>query len=392
MSVTVIPGSTQIAAGGDGLSKVSTVNSSSTVLTAATSLVFTGEWEDVSAFPSLTVAVETDQDGVFSIEFSPDGVNQDSTLTRYYTIGQIHPPHRFTVTRKYARVVFTTAVDQTYFRLQTLLGAQIELNAPCDSTVSQDFDATVVRPTNYNAEVALGRRQGATLWNKFGYNLDVDTAIPEVVASWGGAFTPLLTATTISIVSTSTADDDGSTGCNSVVLYGLDANRDEVIEVVTLNGTTPVVTTSTWLGLNRVAMFLCGTGMVNAGTITATAVTGSTTMAQMPVGEGVTQQCIFHVPRNHHYIMEWLTINVLNRAKDAELTIKVWVYSTVNNGKQVVYSEDIDTSKTNDITESPPLPFPVDGNSVIWIEATTDKNDIIVNGRFSGILVRDADA
>lgn len=370
---------------------VSTDNSSTTALTAATSLVFTGDWEDVSAFPSVTVAIKTDQDGIYSVQFSPDGVNQDSTLSRYYNTDQIEPPHRFTVTRKYARIVFTTVLDQTYFRLQTLLGSQSELNAPMDSTLAQDFDAAVVRPTDYNTEVSLGRRQGAMLWNKFGYNQDVDTGT-EVIASWGGTFTPLLTATTISIASTSAADDDGGTGCNSVVLYGIDSNRDAVIELLTLNGTTPVVTTSTWLGLNRVAMFLCGTGMVNAGTITSTAVTGGSIMAQMPASEGVTQQCIFHVPRNHQFIMEWLTINVLNRNKDAELTIKLWVYSAANNGRQAVYSEDIETKSTNDITESPPLPFPVGGSSVVWMEATTDKDNIIVNGRFSGILVRDADA
>lgn len=396
-TVKVTDGTDELDINADGSinvksSLVSTVNSSTTPLTAATSLVFTGEWEDVSAYASLTVTVKTDQDGVFSIQFSPDGTNQDSTLTRHYRTTQIETPHRFTVTRKYARIVFTTIIDQTYFRLQTILGAQTELNAPVDSVLSQDFDATVVRPTDYNTEVALGRRQGATLWNKFGYNDDVDIGT-EVIASWGGTFTPLTTATTISIVSTDATDDDGNTGCNSVVLYGLDANRDEAIEVVTLNGTTPVATTSTWLGLNRVAMFLCGTGKVNAGDITATAVTGSSTMAQMPAGGGVTQQCIFHIPRNNQFIMEWLYANSLKQSgASPKVTIKVWVYSTVNNGNQEVFKGGMDTAVSNEIDLNPQLPFPISESSVVWMEATTDKADTIVNGRFSGILVRDADA
>lgn len=376
---------------GTPINQVDTALSSSTLL--ANDGVFTSEWVDVAGFDSVVVAVKTDQDGTFSVQFSPDGVNQDSTLTRYYRTIHIEAPHRFTITRQYCRVVFTndSGVDQTYFRLQTLVGSQTELNAPQDSTLSPDFDSTSVRPTSFNTEVALGRRQGNVLWNKFGYNQDVDSSAPEVIASWGGSFVPLTTATTISIVSTATADDDGGTGVNSCVLYGIDANRDEVIEVVTMNGQTPVVTVSTWLGINRVAMFLCGTGKVNAGTITATAVTGSTIMAQMPAGEGVTQQCIFHVPRRHQFIMEWLRFNVLNRAKDAEMTIKVWVYSPTNNGNQVVYSEDLDTKITNDISEDPQLPFPITENSVVWVEATTDKDNIIVNGRFSGILCADPD-
>ncbi len=373
-----------------GETAISTDNSTSTLLTDGSN--FTGAWEDLTAYNSIVVSVSTDQNGYYEVQFSPDGANTDSTLTRYYRTTQINVPHRFTIARMYARIRFfnDSGSDQTYLRLQTLYGEKGDLNAPLDSTLAQDFDATAVRPTDYNTEVALGLRQGHTLWNKFGYNQDVDDGT-EVVASWGGTFTPLTTATTLTIASTSTADDDGGTGTNSIVVYGIDANRDAVIEVVTMNGTTDVVTTSTWLGINRVAMFLCGSGQVNAGTINITATTGGSQMAQLPLGGGVTQQCIFHVPRGDTFIMEWLRINVLNRAKDAELTIKMWVYSAVSNGKQEVYSIDIDTKETNDVDESPHLPFPVTEQSVIWLEATSDKDNVIVNGRFSGILVQAAD-
>jgi len=52
----------------------------------------------------------------------------------------------------------------------------------------------------------------------------------------------------------------------------------------------------------------------------------------------------------------------------------------------------MDTSITNNVSESPQLPFPVTEKSVIWMEATSDKADTIVNSRFSGILLRDVDA
>lgn len=239
--------------------------------------------------------------------------------------------------------------------------------------------------TDNHTDVALGKISGAALWNKFGYNEDIDIGT-EVIASWGGTFEPLTTATTLSIVSTSTDDDNGGTGTNSLVIYGIDSNRDEVIEVVTLNGTTPVVTTSTWLGTNRLAMFLCGTGKTNAGIITVTAVTGGSTMAQMPTGGGVSQQCIFHIPRNYQFIMKWMRINVLNRNKDAELLFKFWVYSPTNNGNQEVYRMYVDTSKTNDISEDPQLPFPITPGSVIWLECTSNKADVSVSARFSGEL------
>lgn len=373
--------------------EISTSNSTTTLLTASS--VFTGAWEDVSAYESVVVAVKTDQNGIFSVQFSPDGTNQDSTLTRYYRTTQIEAPHRFTITRKYCRVVFTntSASDQTYLRLQTVFGTKGDLNAPIDSTLPQDFDSTVVRPTDYKSEVALGLRQGSVLWNKFGYNEDIDIGT-EVVASWGGTYTPPLTAYTLSVVSTDAADDGdpAGTGCNSIVIYGIDANRDEQTVVVTMNGTTPVVTTETWLGVNRIAMFLCGTDLVNQGTITATLTTAGTIQAQMPALGGVTQQCIFHVPAKHDFLMEWLRVNAINKTAAALLTVKVWVYSAVSNGKQEVYRMGIDTDKNIDISENPRLQFPITEKTVIWMEITSDKNNITATGRFSGILTRQKDA
>ena len=114
---------------------VSTDNSHSTLITNGSN--FTGTWEDVTQYESLIVAVKTDQNGYFEIQFSPDGTNQDSTLTRYYRTTQIEAPHRFTITRSFFRVVFynNSGADQTYFRLQTSIGLKGDLNAPLDSVL-----------------------------------------------------------------------------------------------------------------------------------------------------------------------------------------------------------------------------------------------------------------
>jgi len=376
---------------------VSVLNSSTTALDNGEA--YTGTWEDVTKYPSIKIAVKTDQDGYYEIQWSPDGTNVDSTLTRYYRTAQIEPPHKFENMRRYVRVIFynNSGTNQTYFRLQTILSNSASLlNIPLDGTMSQDYDSISTRPSDFNTEVSLGRRQGYSLWNKFGYNQDIDIGT-EVVASFGGTFDPITTETTLTIVSDST-DDDGDpagTGCNSIVVYGIDANEDEVIEVVTLNGTTNVVTTSEWLGINRVAMFLCGSGKTNAGNITITATTGGSTLAQMVAGGGVTQQCIFYVPRKHQFIAEWLRVNTLKVTGQGNqnpiVTVKLWVFSRISNGKQEVYKVDIDTAITNDVSENPLLPFPISERTVVWLEATTDKDDTTVNARFSGILVNDVD-
>ena len=350
---------------------------------------WTSSWVDVSSYSSLVVAVKTDQDVIFYVDFSPDGTNVDSTLTRYYNNGQIEAPHRYTITRQFARIRFTndSGSDQTYFRLQTLLGDHVALNTPIDGTVARDFDAVVVRPTEMKHEIGLGLRQGVQLWNKFGYNDDIDTATdPEIIASFGGTYTPPTSASTLTIVSSST-DDDGDpagTGANSVIIYGIDANRDNQIEQVTLDGTTNVVTTSTWLGINRMSVALAGSGKTNAGAITCTATTGGATLAQIPAGEGTSQQCIYHTPRDAAALATLLTVN-FNKSGGGTptVTVKGFSFSPVSNCTYEVFRYIADTSVENSFTIQPDVPFVLAEQDVFYVTAETTANDTSVNARFS---------
>lgn len=367
-----------------GSGNIDADNSTTTLLTAGST--YTGTWVLATGYDSVMVAVKTDQDGTFSVQFSPDGSNADSTLTRYYRTAQIEAPHRFTIARAYYRVTFTnsSASDQTYLRLQTIRGNKAPLNAPLDSVLSQDFDSLPVRPSSYVAEVAMGQRQGHVLWNKFGFNTDVDTATPEVVASWGGSYTPPTTARTLSVVSTSTADSSAGTGARNIVIYGIGANRKSQTVVVTMNGTTPVVTTETWLGVNRIAIGLSGSGQVNAGTITATATTDATIQGQVPAGAGTSQQCIFHVQSGHTALVEFVRAGVIRFGNGAEpvVTVRGWVYSPVSNSRYEVLRVVIDASLNNGAEVNTPSPFPIAGPAVFWLQATTTRDDTQVSARF----------
>jgi hypothetical protein len=379
----------------DTAGRVDAGNSTTTPLNA--SLTFTGAWVFSPSRSSISVAAKTDQDGKIEIQFSPDGTNEDSTLTRYYRTAQIEPPHRFTITRGYYRVKFTntSASNQTYLRLQTLVGSREQLNIPVDAVMSQDYDATSVRPTDFKYEVALGRRQGSTTWNKFGYNGDIDIGT-ETVWNVGGTFTQLTSASTLTVVS-SDANDDGSpagTGANSLIIYGIDADRKYQTEVVTLNGTTSVVTSASWLGVNRVAVYVCGSNDTNVGNITITATTGGSTQAYIAAGEGTTQQAIFFTQADHTFLADWLTFNVnkVSGGGTPRVTIKGWVKSFVSNAKYEVFRYTLDTTVENHVDISPTQPFVIGEKSILWFEATTDTNNTTVALRFSGIEFRDVDA
>lgn len=370
---------------------VSDENSSTVPL--ANAGVFTGEWVDVSGSSDIIVSVSTDQNGEYTIQFSPDGINQDSTITRYYRTDQINAPHRFTIGRSFARVVFTNSSgsDQTYFRLQTHVGSYGDLNAPTDATLPQDFDSIVVRPTNPDSEIVLGVRQGQSAFLKFGYNDNIDSGAEEVIASFGGTFTPLTTASTMTIVSSSTADTLAGTGARSLFVEGLDTNREYAFEFINLNGTSSVVTTNSYLGINRIVVFSSGTGLTNAGVISCTATTGGTNQAQIPIGSGVTQQLIYFNPDGTQGQIRGLSFNVLriSGGSSPRISIKLRVWNPkITNSTYVVRRFNLDTAVSNDIVRTYRVPLRLDPTDVLWATLETNTNSTVVDGSIDIVQYR----
>jgi len=364
-----------------GVNTLDSTNSSTAPLVG--DAVFTGEWLDVSAYSDVVVSVATDQDGSYSVQFSPDGTNIDSTLTRYYRTNQINVPHRFTITRRYVRVVFTNGdTDQTYFRLQTHVGSYSSLNAPLDGTLSQDFDSISVRPTNYYDELSLGSRQGQSAFLKFGYNEDVGVGT-EVVASFGGTFTPLTTATTFVFVSSSTSDTTGGTGARTLLLSYIDADRNQAVEVITLNGTTNVTSAASGLGINRVVVLSAGTAKGNVGDISVTATTGGTDQARVPAGTSSTQQCIYFNPDGYSALVHKISFNVLKLSGGGggpEVILALRVFNPkVTNAIYTLRRFKMDVSVSTAYEVNYDVPIRLDPTDVCWLECTTDKANTSVD-------------
>lgn len=365
-----------------GINLLDTNNSSSVVLAAEG--VFTGAWVDVSAYSDVVVSVATDQDGSYSIQFSPDGVNADSVINRYYRTSQINVPHRFTVTRAYFRVVYTNGVvDQGYFRLQSHIGSYTSLNSPLDGTLSQDYDSVSVRPSRYENELVLGSRQGQSEFLKFGFNNDVDTGTPEVIASFGGSFTPLTTASTLTFVSNSVEDASAGTGARTLLLSYLDASRNPAVEVITLNGTTSVTSVASCLGINRVVVLSSGSGTTNAGDISITATTGGSNQGYIPVGFGITQQCIYFNPDGYDSLIHQVSFNVLKLSgggANPEVTVNLKVYNPkVTQSTYTIRRYKLDTAVSSTVTASYPFPIRLDPTDVCWLECLTDTNNTSID-------------
>jgi hypothetical protein len=111
---------------------------------------------------------------------------------------------------------------------------------------------------------------------KFGNNIAVGNSL-ETIWAEGGLYSYLTSATVLKVSSSSTNDTSAGTGARTVQLYGLDADYNEINELVTLNGQTAVNTTQSFLRINRMVVRSAGSGGANAGVIyagTGTVTTG----------------------------------------------------------------------------------------------------------------------
>jgi len=371
----------------------STVNSSTTPL--ANGATFTGEWENADHWDSVMIAISTDQNGSWWAEWSPDGVNVDSSLPKYYRTDRIEPPHRFTNARKYFRVRFTnnSGSDQTYFRLQALQGPKSNLNIPTNSTMAQEYDAIAVRPTEFRNEVSLNQRQGVASYNLIGYNPAIALAnTPETIWGNGGRAHIMQSADTLRVFSDNVNDTSTGTGARAVIINGLDANRDILSETITLNGTTPVTSNNTFAGVNEVYVASAGSSKTNAGEITVDTTTGNNVVSHILTGTSQAQSLVFYTPNHYKALIEWLHLNVTSSGAAAATIVDLTVVIH-NIAAGVIYNVlrfQIDTSVSNEGTLTTPVPFTIPNSSAIEFYVTASKANAEINGRTAILLFRDA--
>ena len=249
--------------------EISDGNSSTTPLAAGAT--FTGTAYMGLYFSSVVVSCKTDRDGTLYIELSMDGTNWDSSMTFSVTAG-LNEVHRLSVSKKFVRTRFTntSASAQTYFRLSCLMSNFSGLLvAPFNQSIGQDADAILTKTISDDLLIAGGLLAGYSIVNKFGLNPDVDSAtVPEDVWATGGVYTGWATAAeTLQVVSDNAADAAAGTGARTIRVTGLDANYNEQIETITLNGVTPVNGTLTFIRVHMATIVSAGSGGANAGTI-----------------------------------------------------------------------------------------------------------------------------
>lgn len=143
-------------------------------------------------------------------------------------------------------------------------------------------------PTNYPFElmVAAGKISHHDFIHKFGFNPSV-TTVQASIWDEGGPYTFPAAANTILVSSANIADT------SNLVIVGLDANYNPLIETITLTGTSVVETSNSFLRVNRSYL---DNGDVNVGKLTGN-ISGSIAFT-VPATRGQTVAAVYTVPAN----------------------------------------------------------------------------------------------
>lgn len=160
---------------------------------------------------------------------------------------------------------------------------------------------------DFIVEVQKGNVPGHSIVNKFGSNPEIRNGISETVFDGAGIYTFPDLATRLDIDSSNNDDRTASTGATKVTLQGLNASYEEIEEEVSMNGTSTINTTNSFLRLNRAFVSEAGSNGTNIGNITiASKATGTPTVGVITAGLGQTQMAVYTVPAGKTaYWLSW---------------------------------------------------------------------------------------
>jgi hypothetical protein len=172
--------------------------------------------------------------------------------------------------------------------------------------------------------VAKGDFIGYSNISKFGYNPTVGSGNYESIWEGSNAYPWMSTDDQLEVISSDTDDTSAGTGARTVELQGLDSSWNVLTETVTMNGTSAVTTTGSFLRIFRARVVTAGSSGRNEGTITIRDQDTSTTRALITNGatdgNGQTLMAVYTIPAGKTgYI---ININVSSQ-KDQEQTYRL---------------------------------------------------------------------
>ena len=250
---------------------------------------------------------------------------------------------------------------------------------------------------DHDIDIPAGHFTNVTSVNKFGRCTDADLNDPTDV--WDGAnatddikiWVAPTEARIHDIASTSANDTSAGTGARTLRVYGLtDWDTAEVYEDVTLNGTSNVATTNSYVIIHRMKVMTYGSSGPNVGKITATAQTDATVTAQINVGEGQTQMAIYGVSSTQTAYVTQYYASALKATSSAAVNMTLYVNSIPDQeltGFLCKHTKGLQTTGGSNLTHEFKPYAKFNGPCILKLQGESTANNGDLSGGFDLILV-----
>jgi len=255
-------------------------------------------------------------------------------------------------------------------------------------------------------DICMGSYEGISGINKFGRNIEIDSGVTADI--WDGGHTVASGGVSLiwvaptqarahNIVSSSTSDDGDpvGVGARTIQIYGLTSwDSEEVSEVITMNGTSNVATTNSYVIIYRMKVLTKGATSANVGIIKATAVTDNTITAQIRAGQGQTQMAIYAIPSTQKLYIGRLYANCNKAAGNAALMDTSLLVNPEPDAELTNFitkhTFGLQTVGTSAFTIPYYIPKLIEGPAIVKVQCLSGTNDMDVSAGFDAVVVNNS--
>jgi len=229
--------------------------------------------------------------------------------------------------------------------------------------------------------IARGLVNKTTAVHKFGstpsMSINTQGSVWDINDSYYN-WTALDTANNLSIVCSNAGDVGGG---HSLVIEGLDANKDLQTETVSLSAQTGISTTNTFKRVNR-AYFIDGSAQTNLGKITI--FNGANApVARINVNEGQTLMAVYSVPNEH---TAYIKKGKMSIQSGGDATGRMMVRYDGQNNFRISHIFEV-AGDGGAYEYEFATPFAIAANSDIDVRARVRSNNSRVTAAFDLILI-----
>ncbi|CAB5238886.1 hypothetical protein UFOVP230_75 [uncultured Caudovirales phage] len=233
----------------------------------------------------------------------------------------------------------------------------------------------------FDLQTARAQVMGHSTVNIYGFQVSVTTTnIPIWEVAGAYAYPAAATAMNLASSVNTGADKTGTT----VLISGLDSTYAPISETLTLNGTTVVVTTKSYLRINNISVSSVTGGVNPTGTITLKDLTNTTTYAQINPSIGRSQMAIYTVPAGYTFYLSRIDAYTSANGSSAD-----WIqYRNVNTTSSGVTTLTQQAPFTNTYHSQRVMPRPFAEKTDIQLQAKTSANTYAVSIAAEGYLIK----